>query len=196
MPVLAAAPTCTATVQSLPDAGAGMSPWWIAAALAMIVAGAAVLLLARRSRLIAALVGIGLLGLVLTTPSPPPAAAANEIGYAEGCTLIAIDAESVTWTAPARATGLLPGDTAPVLTLTLTNTYAEPVRLSGRLRVAPALAEDLAGRVRFDDAPGPTWLAPGQRIEVTLDIGLTPTADDDLQGRETPLELVLTATAR
>lgn len=192
-----AAPTCTATVQSLPNTGADVSMWWIAAAVVLILASTALLLRTRRrGRVVAALLAIGLLAGVSTLPGPAPASASDVVEYADGCALIDVDPGSVTWTAPPRAADLLPGDTAPVLSLTVTNSYAEPVRLYGRLRTATPFASDLEGRVRFDGAEGPVRLSPGEQIDVTLGIALARTADDDLQDAETPIGLVLTATAR
>ncbi|MBB3044256.1 hypothetical protein [Nocardioides soli] len=189
--------TCTASVGSLPETGAGAPLWLLPLALVLLVAGTVLLLRARRGRTAGAMLAAAVVAGVLLSPAGAPRAHADtaQVDYGDGCSLITIDESAITWAATAGTVGLLPGDRVAVLTVPVTNSDAVPIRLSGRLRT-DASASGLHGRVRFDDIGGPVLLAPGQRTVATLVVDVLPSAGDDLQGTTTPLELVLTATAR
>lgn len=188
--------TCTATVGSLPDAGSGTPAWWLVLALALILTGGALLLRARRARATATMVTLLAAGvLLLPTGAPPAHADTTRVEYGAGCSLIAIDESAISWATPTVTSGLLPGDSVVALTVPVANSGTAPIRVSGRLGSGTA-RPGLSGQVRFDDAAGPIEVAPGHETVATLSIRVLPSADDHLQGTSTPLELVLTATAR
>lgn len=189
--------TCTATVGSLPDTGAGTPFWVLALALALVSVGVVVLLRARRGRTAGAVLSVAVVAGALLAPTgaPPAHADTTRVEYGAGCSLIAIDESAISWATPTVTSGLLPGDSVVALTVPVTNNDTAPIRVSGRLGT-DASAPGLHGRVRFDDIGGPVLLAPGQRTVATLAVDVLPSAGDDLQGTTTPLELVLTAAAR
>jgi LPXTG-motif cell wall-anchored protein len=187
--------SCTATVGSLPNTGTHVSSWPIALALVLIAAGVALLLLVRRRRTGAATLALLAAGLLLTPAGAHRAYAESaQVDYGKGCTLITIDDSAVTWGTPATTHNLLPGDSVVAVTVPLTNTADTPIHVTGVLNLQSTTG--LTGDVRFDHTTGPVLLKPGQHTTATATVRLPPDTDNHHQATATPLQVVLTATAR
>jgi hypothetical protein len=187
---------CTVAVGELAETGAGALVWVVVAAI-LVALGAAVLVTWRMRRarpVAAALLLVGLVALTVGGPQPvPPAqAAASDVVYSPGCSLIAVD-EAGVLLHPVTST-LLPGDSVIAITAPVANAFAGEVELSGEavLGTGP-LAAQLVTEVRFDGAVGPVALAAGESVVVTVIVALSPHVDNTAQGQAVDVELVLTA---
>jgi LPXTG-motif cell wall-anchored protein len=190
--------SCTATIGSLPNTGNGVSAWLIPLALALLAAGAALLLLVRRRRTGAAMLTLLAAALLVTPHDAAPAYAETaqhaKVDYGNGCTLITVDDSAITWGTPATTHSLLPGDDIVAVTVPLTNTADTPIHVTGVLQIQASTG--LTGDVEFDHATGPVLLKPGQHTTATATVRLPPDAGNQHQATATPLQVVLTATAR
>lgn len=193
--------SCVATIDTLPATGADGGLIWIIAAIGMAVLGLGLFaVLAARTRraapaapaALAALAALGVAAAVLVPATP--AAAAGEVDYGAGCTLIRIDDVAVP---PAAAATLVPGSEITVLTATVRNPTSGPVRI----RLSPELVSGVRPGITVTGFAGaePTTsfeLAPGAARTVSVHVALAADAGNELQGLQSPTRLVLTAEQR
>lgn len=187
---------CTVAVGELAETGSGVLAWAVVAAV-LVVLGVAVLAvwwMRRARRAAVALLLVGLVTLVVAGPqAPAPAqAAASDVVYSAGCTLITIDETGVVL--DPVTSSLLPGDSATAITAPVENVFAGAVELSGEAAFGTGpLAAQLSTAVLFDGVPGPVTLAAGEGVVVTVVVSLPTHVDDAAQGHTVDVELVLTA---
>lgn len=188
---------CTVEVASIADTGAGAVLGWALAGLVVVVLGTALLVVRRRRVrraagavvMLAALVALAVAG---PQPAQPAQAAASDVVYSPGCSLIEIDEASVDF-APVTSS-LLPGDRVTAITAGVDNRFAGAIELSGVAGLGTgSLAALLVTEVLFDGAPGPVTLAAGEAVVVTVVVTLPAHVDDTAQGETVDVDLVLTA---
>jgi hypothetical protein len=189
---------CTVAVGELAETGSGALVWVVAAA-ALLVLGAAVLVVWRMRRArpaAAALLLVGLVALAVAGPQPatPAQAAASDVVYSPGCSLVEVDEAGVLL--DPVTSSLLPGDSVIAISAPVVNAFAGEIELSGAAVLGTgALAAQLVTEVRVDGVPGPVTLAAGESVVVTVVVALSPATDDTAQGQTVDIELVLTAVA-
>jgi hypothetical protein len=186
---------CTVAVGELAETGSGALVWAVAAA-GLLMLGAAVLVMwrMRRARPVAAtLLLVGFVALAVVGPQPTSAqAAASDVVYSPGCSLIEVDEAGVLL--DPVTSNLLPGDSVIAITAPVANAFAGEIELSGEAVLGTgALAAQLVTEVRFDGAVGPVTLAAGESVVVTVIVALSPHVDNTAQGQSVDVELVLTA---
>jgi LPXTG-motif cell wall-anchored protein len=187
---------CTVAVGELAETGSSTLAWLVAAA-GLVMLGALVLVMWRMRRArpaAAALLLVGLVALAVAGPQPaaPAQAAASDVVYSAGCSLIEVD-EAGVLLHPVTST-LLPGDSVIAITAPVASAFAGEIELSGEAVLGTGLlAAQLVTEVRFDGAAGPVTLAAGESVVVTVVVALSPHADDTVQGQAVDVELVLTA---
>ncbi|GGH38754.1 LPXTG cell wall anchor domain-containing protein [Microbacterium album] len=201
---------CSVTVGATPVTGAlpatgAEAPWWvIGVALVVLVAGAALVALHRRTRNqrgagagagAALVLGVALLAsspLVATTPAQASVTGATttSVSYSSGCVLFGIeDVLTVT------SGDVLPGDEAVVLTVETVNRFGGPVVLTAAAGVtegSDALPGTLTTALNGTPASSVT-VDPGARTAVGVLLAMPSDIGNDAQGLES--ELVLTITA-
>jgi hypothetical protein len=189
---------CTVEVSSIADTGAGAVLGWVLAGLLIVALGAVVLLAVRRARSAragaAAVLLLAVAGLAVLGPQgvSPAQAAASDVVYSDGCSLISIDESSVQLTPV--GSGLLPGDSVVAVSAIVENRFAGEVEVSGEAVLGGGpLAALLETEVFFAGSPGPVTLAAGQQVTVTVTVGLPTSVDDAAQGELVDVELVMTA---
>lgn len=223
-------PLCVATIttrktglgETLPQLG-GASPTWLPLlAIALLGAGAGVILLAsalnlradrsRRSRnrgtaIAAGIGGLAFLALLAGAELTAPRAEAVGVSraqagperldtsYGAGCRLFevtGIDRNE-------RIGRILPGDDAPILTVALTNRFAQPVTVSAAAELRPTAShlDALPVTARFAGAAeGPERLGPGEATELSVAATPPPTLGNEAQGAEYALTVIVTATGQ
>lgn len=188
-------PVCTVEVSQVAATGAGDALLWAVVALVSATVGLALFLVARRrARGAAALLTVGLVAAAVAGPqqAAPAQAAASDVVYSAGCTLIAVDEQGVEFS-PLMGS-LVPGDDVVAITVPVENRFAGTVELSGEVRLGSGALEGvLSTEVRFGGAPGPVSLPAGASTVVTVHLALPAGAGDALQGESIDVELVLTA---
>jgi hypothetical protein len=187
---------CTVVVGELAGTGSDALAWVVVAA-ALTVLGVAALVVWRMRRTRHAAVALLLVGLVALAvagpqPAPPAQAAASDVVYSPGCSLIVVDESGVVL--DPVTSNLLPGDSVVAITAPVENAFAAPIELSGEavLGTGP-LATQLTTEVSFDGAPGPVTLAAGESVVVSVVVTLSALVGDAAQGQTVDIELVLTA---
>lgn len=196
-----AVPTCVATVGALPATGGDSSAfvWWAHAAIVIIGVGAIALLVRRRALAAGAIAVLAAVVIVGASLTAPPAAHADTgtVTYEGDCTLIRIDPTSVHRAHPETLGSLLPGDSVTAVTVDVRNSSDFDISLTADVDLDPATFDGaLEIATLVDGAAGPVDLPPGEHVTVTLNVRLADHAGDALQGRSSPLPLVLTAMQR
>lgn len=193
---------CTAVVASIAQTGADAVVAWVLVAAVVIVAGFA-LVLVRRARRDrgggGAGVGVGvalvaLVALALAGPqgASPAHAAASDVDYGSGCTLIVVD-ESLTVFEPVTM-NMLPGDDVTAIRTVVENRFAGDIELDAEAQLdSGPLAALLDVEVLVDGGPAPVVLTPGQRVTVEVHVALAPGVGNTVQGSSVAIDLVLTA---
>lgn len=188
---------CTVEVASIADTGAGAALGWALAGLVVVVLGMALLVVRRRRARRAAGAAVmltALVALAVAGPQPvqPAHAAASDVVYSPGCSLIEVDEASIDF-APVTSS-LLPGDRVIAITAVVDNRFAGAIELAGDAHLGSgSLAPLLVTEVLFDGAPGPVTLAAGEGVVVTVIVTLPAHVDDTAQGQTVDVDLVLTA---
>lgn len=197
VPLAEPPPICEVTITPLPATGAQSPVLAFVVGLLLLLIGFILIALTARSRSsepgVTALSAVGLAAAgALVVLSPNPAIAdTGQIKYGPGCTLMTLDEVTVVTPTP-----LVPGDSATMITSTITNRYATPITLSGEVKYGEgALTEpDLIAQVLFDSETGPVMLAPDAASVATMEVELSSESDNSIQGLDVSLTLMITAT--
>lgn len=191
---------CTAVVASIAQTGADAVVAWVLVAVVVIVVGFALVLVrrARRDRggggAGAGVALVALVALALAGPqgAPPAHAAASDVDYGPGCTLIVVD-ESLTVFEPVTM-NMLPGDDVTAIRTVVENRFAGDIELDAEAQLdSGPLAALLDVEVLVDGGPAPVVLTPGQRVTVEVHVALAPGVGNTVQGSSVAIDLVLTA---
>lgn len=189
---------CTAVVASIAQTGADAVVAWVLVAAVVIVVGFALVLVrrARRDRrgggATVALVALVALALAGPQGASPAHAAASDVDYGPGCTLIVVD-ESLTVFEPVTM-NMLPGDDVTAIRTVVENRFAGDIELDAEAQLhSEPLAALLDVEVLVDGGPAPVVLTPGQRVTVEVHVALAPGVGNTVQGSSVAIDLVLTA---
>lgn len=196
--------TCTVVV-AIADTGADAVLAGVLGGLALAAAGLALLLLLlwrarRRGRAGALLAILALVGAAaLALPGPhtvtPAHAAASNIDYSAGCTLITLDEATLVFE---PVTGsLLPGDEVRAIQVEVENRFAGDIDLDAAAILGSGpLAGVLVVEELIDGGPAPIVLAPGARAVVEVHVALAPGIGNAAQAETVTIDLMLTASER
>jgi|GEM_PF-3326572 len=190
---------CTVAIDALAETGAGAAFAWALAAGLLVAVGVLVLVLHRRRMrrgvgVAAGLLVMGAVAFAVAGPqaAPPAQAAASDVVYSAGCSLITVDEAGLAF-APVGS-GMLPGDTVTAIEAPVANAFAGKIVLSGEALLGDApLAAQLTTHVLFDGAPGPVTLAAGETVGVAVVVTMPAEVGDTAQAQTVDIELRLTA---
>lgn len=195
--------TCTAVV-ALADTGADGLLAGVLGGVALAAAGLVVLLLLvlvrserRRARALVVLLALGVAVLALPGPhtASPAQAAASDVDYGAGCTLIVVDEATLVFE-PVTA-NLLPGDDVRAIQAVVENRFAGDIELDAdALLGSGPLAGVLEVEVLVDGGAAPVVLAPGARVTVEVHVAVAAGVSNAAQAQTVTIDLVLTASER
>lgn len=194
---------CTAVVASIAQTGADAVIAWMLVAAVVIAAGFTLVLVrrARRDRrggaTVATVALVALVALAFAAPlgAAPAHAAASDVDYSPGCTLIHVD-ESLTVFEPVTMS-MLPGDDVIAIRTVVENRFAGDIELDAEAQLGSGpLAALLDVEVLVDGGPAPVVLTPGQRVSVEVHVALAPGVGNTVQGEAVAIDLVLTASEK
>lgn len=196
--------TCTVVVE-LAGTGADAVLAGVLGGLFLAAAGAALLLLLlwrarRRGRAPALVVLVAFAAVAaLALPGPlaaaPAHAAASDVDYGDGCTLMTVDEATLLF--EPVTTSLLPGDDVRAIQVEVENRFAGDIDLDAAARLGSgALAGVLDVEVLIDGRPSPVVIGPGARVMVEVRVALAPGVSNAVQGETVTIDLLLTASER
>jgi hypothetical protein len=195
--------TCTAVV-ALAETGADGLLAGALGGVALAAAGLVVLLLLvlvrserRSARALVVLLALGVAVLALPGPhtASPAHAAASDVDYSAGCTLIVVDEATLVFE-PVTA-NLLPGDDVRAIQAVVENRFAGDIELDAdALLGSGPLAGVLEVEVLIDGGAAPVVLAPGARALVEVHVALAAGVSNAAQAQTVTIDLVLTASER
>lgn len=194
--------TCTVVV-ALAGTGADAVLAGVLGGLSLAAVGLVLVLLLvwrtrRRGRALVAVLALATVA-ALALPGPhtatPAHAAASDVDYGSGCTLITVDEATLVFE-PVTAS-LLPGDDVRAIQVEVENRFAGAIDLdAAALLGAGSLAGVLDVEVLIDGGPAPVVLAPGSRVTVEVHVALAPGIGNAAQAETVTIDLVLTASER